>query len=266
MRSNLAPMGMDEVRANCPAAFQTEAHPDRTEKYVHISTEPVIAAMRAAGYGVSRAQQTHSRAADARGFARHLLSFRPLEGFSKPSVGGAVPEVVLLNSHDGNCAYRLHVGLYRFVCENGLMTGEHFESISVRHRGSPAFTVVEESEKIFKEYVPRLKEWVANAESTILTKRDQQNFAQEAAEIRFGKGEPPFDPNLLLNVRREADAGDNVWSIYNRVQENVMRGGIEFQNINGRRCVTKPINRVTKDVIYNQKLWTAANDYMAQAA
>jgi len=259
-------MGLEEVRGHCPAAFQTEAHPDRTDKYVHISTEPVIQAMQAAGYGVSRAQQTRTRAADKAGFARHLLSFRPLEGFSKPSVGGAVPEVVLLNSHDGNCAYRLNVGLYRFVCENGLMMGDTFESISIRHRGSPALTVVEESEKIFKEYVPRLKEWVAEADGCILTPRDQLHFAQDAMEVRFGKGDAPFDPKELLHVRREADKGDSLWSVYNRVQENAMRGGIEFQNANGRKCVTKPINRVTKDVIYNQKLWTAANDYLRVAA
>lgn len=263
MRSNLVPLSMDQIREACPAVFQEEAHVSRSDRYVHISTEPVLAAMHAAGYGVSKAQQTRTRAADKRGYARHLLAFRPLEGFQKAHVGDAIPEIVLLNAHDGNCAYRLHVGLFRLVCENGMIAGNQFETISIRHRGAPALEVAEQSTRILEEYVPKLKQWVDKAQSTVLTAPQQMKFAQEAQIIRFP--EAPFDAKELLRERRKADHGDDVWHVFNRVQENLMRGGIEFQNANGRNCITKPIERVTKDVIFNQKLWNLAHGILEAA-
>lgn len=241
-----------------------EPHPDRSNQYVHIGTEPVIHAMMEAGYGVSRAQQTNTRRAESAGFARHLLCFRPLKGFDRNKVGDGIPEVVLINSHDGNCAYRLHVGLFRLVCENGMVAGRNFESIQVRHRGSPALEVVEQSQHIFDTYVPRLKTWVEAAETTILTPRQQNKFARDALEIRFDPG--AFDAKELLVVRRDADEGDDLWHVYNRIQENLMRGGIQYVNANGRHCETRPINRVTKDIIFNQRLWDAANEYLPEAA
>lgn len=263
MRSN-NPIPKDTIRELCPAVFQDAPHPDRSDKYVYISTETVLDAMLEAGFGVSRAQQTRARSAEAAGFARHLLSFRPLRSFNVAKVGDAIPEVVLLNSHDGNCAYRLHVGIFRLVCENGMVAGRNFESIQIRHRGTPALEVVEQTHHIFDNYVPRLQNWVGLAQDFKLTPRQQNQFAREAQLIRYDKD--AFDPKELLVVRRDEDEGDSLWHVYNRVQENLMRGGIEFKNANGRQCETKPINRVTKDVIYNQKLWDLASDLLPEAA
>ncbi|RKZ02816.1 hypothetical protein DRQ25_18280, partial [Candidatus Fermentibacteria bacterium] len=106
MRSN-NPLTLEQIAEACPAVFQEEAnHAKVSDKYQHISTLPVLNAMAEAGFGVSRAQQTNTRSAAAQGYARHLLSFRPLSVFNDNTVGDAIPEVVLINSHDGNSSYR----------------------------------------------------------------------------------------------------------------------------------------------------------------
>jgi hypothetical protein len=51
-------------------------------------------------------------------FARHLLRFRHADHLSAPAVGGEVPELVLLNSHDGTSAYKFLTGIFRLVCSN----------------------------------------------------------------------------------------------------------------------------------------------------
>lgn len=265
MRATNAPLSIEQIKRAAPAVFQKNPHPERSGKYVHISTEPVLQKMLDAGYGVSRAQQTNARNPERAGFARHLLAFRPVNSFTKEAkVGNIVPEVVLLNSHDGNCSYRLHVGMYRLVCANGMIAGNDFETIKVRHMGEQAEQVFEESERIFENYVPRLVDWVDRAEHTKLTTRQLTSFAQMAYDIRFGKG--AFDPKELLRVRRKDDEGDDLWHVFNRVQENLMRGGIEYKTPTGRTMITKPIDRVTKDVIFNQRLWDAANEFMSEAA
>ena len=46
------------------------------------------------------------------------------------------------------------------------------------------------------------------------------HLATQAAEIRFGKGHR-VDVSQLLNVVREEDKGDDVWTVFNRIQENL---------------------------------------------
>jgi hypothetical protein len=59
------------------------------------------------------------------------------------------PEVVVINSHDGACAFRLIAGLYRLVCSNGLMVSDgEIASIAVRHTGNILQDVVEGSYSI----------------------------------------------------------------------------------------------------------------------
>ena len=264
MRSHLMPLTNEQILEEAPSVGADSPHPKTSGVYVPISTLQVVETMKEAGYGVSRAQQTKSRDPSMRVYGRHLLTFRPLDAFSKPSVGDAVPEVILINSHDGNCSYRLHVGLFRFVCANGIIAGHTFETVSIRHRGMEAMDVVTASESIFKEHVPKLRNWVESAAETKLSKKKQLEFATEAQAIRFEKGS--FDPVQLLDCRRIADAGDDLWRVYNRVQENVMAGGIGYKDSAQRNRHTRPINRVTKDVIFNQQLWDVANEFLPSQA
>jgi hypothetical protein len=142
-----------------------------------------------------------------------------------------------------------------------MIVGNSFETVKIRHRGNIAEQVLEETQHIFETYVPKLHDWVDKASDLKLTKQKQNKFAQAAQIIRFP--DKPFDAKELLTVRRTEDEGDDLWSVFNRVQENLMRGGIQFKNANGRNCVTKPIERVTKDVIFNRKLWDEANELLA---
>jgi hypothetical protein len=263
MRSD-SPLTLDQIRKAAPAVFQDNPHPDRSGQYVHISTEEVLQAMQDAGYGVARAQQTNARAAEAMGYARHLLAFRPLEAFGKTTVGDAIPEVILVNAHNGLCSYQLTVGLFRLVCANGMVAGRSFEHVQIPHRGDAAMRVVDGTQHIFEHYVPRLQEWQHKASTTTMGPRQQSKFAEQAQLIRFP--DKPFDHRDLLKARRGADEGDSVWHVYNRVQENLMKGGINTVSATGRNLLTKPIHRVTKDVIYNRQLWDLASSYIKEAA
>jgi hypothetical protein len=48
-----------------------------------------------------------------------------------------VPEIVLVDSHDRSSAYRVFSGVFRLVCENGMIVqSSDFGSFSIRHSGS----------------------------------------------------------------------------------------------------------------------------------
>ena len=263
MRSN-TPISLDEIRQNVPSAFATRPREDTTsEKYTHISTSNVLEAMLDAGYGVSRAQQKRTHDSAAMPFARHLLAFRPLDSFNELSVGDAIPEVILINGHDGRCAYQLFAGIFRLVCENGMITGDNFAGFRIAHRGDIVQGVISASEQIW-QMLPKLAEWQRRASETILGSTTQLAFAEDAMKIRFGT-QRPFLAGELLKVRRREDEGDDLWHVFNRIQENAMNGGIAGKSATGRHVVSKPINRVTKDVIFNQKLWNTAETYLEAA-
>ena len=259
------PLTLAEIKTHCPAAFHNAPKPGRSERYVHLPTSQLITRMMDNGYGVSRAQQKHTRAEEDMATTRHLLAFRPLDTFSQPVIAGAAtPEVLLVSSHDGTTAFGLFVGMFVFVCANGLMAGENFFSEKIQHRGDAADKLVVKSDEVIEHFVPKLNTWCKDAQSTIMSPFEIGEFCGKAMKIRHGADEP-YSPLELANHRRPEDDGSSVWQVYNRVQENLMQGGVEGKTASGRRSVLRPINRVTKDVTYNQKLWDLAGSYLEAA-
>lgn len=261
MRAEQA-LSIEQVREAAPAVFQTAPHRRTSERYTPISTMKVLEPMLKEGFTIHRAQQKNVRHVSNEPYARHLICLRP-PGDHKPTVGGVVPEVVIVNGHDGYTSYHVYLGMYRFVCANGMMLGTQFEHYSIEHRGDIVGMVHDATRKIW-EKVPDMYEWIRRAEATNMPIKKQNEFAERAMEIRHGD-KRPYDPKELLSTRRKEDEGMTLWPVYNRVQENLLKGGIEGRSANNRRVVSRPIARVTRDVEYNRKLWDLAAEY-ARAA
>lgn len=59
----------------------------------------------------------------------------------------------------------------------------------------------------------------------------------------------------LLTVRRTEDRAPDLYTTFNRVQENVIRGGIAGRNANGRRMRTRAVTGIDSDNKFNRALW-----------
>ncbi|GHL74580.1 hypothetical protein ECZU34_23280 [Escherichia coli] len=57
--------------------------------------------------------------------------------------GQHVPEIILLNSHDGTSSYQMLPGYFRFVCQNGCVCGQSLGEVRVPHRGNVVDRVIE---------------------------------------------------------------------------------------------------------------------------
>lgn len=111
----------------------------------------------------------------------------------------------------------LSLGVYRQVCGNGLwaMRDDVKEKILNPHDLDHALNSIEtESNQMIKQF-ERIRE-------IELSQSGQFGYAQKALQIRFGQI-PNIDYKQLLNVNRDADKGDNVWKVYNRIQENLTK-------------------------------------------
>ena len=80
--------------------------------------------------------------------------------------------------------------------------------------------------------------------------------------------ESPITPAQVLNVRRSADVENSVWNVFNRAQENIIRGGVPYtqRDDNGRRVAyrrTREIKGVDQNTSVNRALWALAEEMKA---
>ena len=102
-------------------------------------------------------------------------------------------------------------------------------------------------------------EAVAQMRATTLTQGQQIDFARQALARRFPQsGAAPVAPVQLLERRRMADVGDDVWRTFNAVQEHVLRGGLPGRTARGRVMHTRRIRAIRENVRLNAGLWSLA--------
>ncbi|TYC80496.1 DUF945 domain-containing protein, partial [Stappia sp. BW2] len=69
-----------------------------------------------------------------------------------------------------------------------------------------------------------------------------------------------IQPSQLLNTRRTGDRENDLWTTFNVVQENAIRGGLEarFRDEHGRlrRSSSRAVKGIDQDVKLNKALWT----------
>jgi hypothetical protein len=243
------------LRQRAPAVFADRQFDKTGANYVFISTQQLVEALRDVGFHPTDARQRWSRG-DRLSYARHMIRFRASESVS---VVDCTPEVILINSHDATSAYQLRGGLYRLVCCNGLIVSlADFGVVRVPHRGNVIASVVDGARRIMDQLngIGPIIERMARTE---LDQRARETFAQRALELRYRHRERfPFQADRLLQSRREADQGNTLWCVYNRVQENVICGGIDGKSVTGRHTRSRRITAVQEDVRLNVALWHEA--------
>ena len=245
-----------DLRSSIPAAFATGAAPTTGSRFVFINTAELIAALRDEGFRPTEVLQSRSRRSNA-GYARHMLRFRHIR--DSVTLVDAIPELILINAHDGTSAYQLRSGLYRPICTNGMMTelGD-FGLIRIPHRGDIVTNVVEGARHISHGFADlgRVVEQMARRE---LTRAEQLRFAENAALIRYCNGRAaPYPAETLLKPRRPDDVGPDLWHVYNVVHEHLMTGGDAGRTASGRNITSRRINEIRENVRINTTLWQLA--------
>lgn len=252
---------LDEVRKRAPAAFAEGAHESCSERYTFIPTEKVLAGLINVGFVVVQARQAGTRSLSTL-HARHVIRLR--RRFESVQLNDAVPEVIFMNSHDGTSAYQLRMAIYRAICTNGLIVSRAaFQTVCVAHRGNIVDEVIEGALQMAERF-PELAAEVERMEQKRLTSDQQHGLACKALAIRYpDTGAIAMNPVELLNCRRLEDSGDDLWRVFNRVQENLICGGLSRKLGDGRVRYSRRITSIREDVRINNSLWDLAREVLA---
>jgi hypothetical protein len=176
------------------------------------------------------------------------------------------PQIVMRNSHDGSSRFEIWSALFRKVCSNGLIVSDTdiVQPIHVRHNSR----VVYEAMYAVADLVERQKgvlEYINTMRGLKLAKPQQIAYAAKALELR-----PNISASLpaeaLLVERRVQDKGDDLWHVYNRVQENLMQGGMERETANKQKRKVSAVNCISAGLEINAHLWALSMEVIAKAA
>lgn len=256
----------DEMHRIAPSIFATEAHESRSERFAPIPTIEVLRALTKEGFAPVGMKQSKTRDESRKETTKHLIRLRPVNDLAEYHVGDTVCEIILKNANDGSSAYDLMAGLFRIRCLNSLVaqTGT-LDSLKVRHSGEVAKKVIEGTYRVLGEAQKALAA-PADWSKIGLTDQDRGAFAEAAHVLRFGDAEgnvtTPIKPTALLRARRYDDCERDVWSTFNVVQENVIKGGVHGAGYDANKRWTsrtsRAVNGIDQDVRLNKALWILA--------
>jgi hypothetical protein len=160
----------------------------------------------------------------------------------------AIASLTISNSCSGNKPLQLDLGAYRQVCSNGAVAFGGAELSNIQHtkvniRDLDLF-ISELSSKSNK-----LIDEINEMKNKNMSCDEIKRFAYNAAKLRFNEDDNKFDIDALLKVNRIEDEGSDVWTVFNRIQENL----------------TYDIKNKEEDIWLNKQLFNLANKEMVYA-
>ncbi len=173
-------------------------------------------------------------------------------------------EIILINSHDGASSYQMLAGMFRFVCCNGLVVGKVVEDIRIPHKGNIQGEVIEGAFRVLEEF-ETVDASTEGMKALTLKPEEEGAFATAALALRFGERTedqppPPITAEQLIEARRPEDLGHSLWTTFQRVQENTLRGGQPGRSVQGRRIHTRAVGSIDRGVSLNRALWVLAEE------
>jgi hypothetical protein len=248
-----------------PSIFAESAKHDRSERYTQIPTIQVVEALRSEGWMPVFANETKVRDIESRGFGKHMLRFRHSDDIGRTiNLADRFNEIVLLNSHDGTSSYQLNAGIFRLACANGMVVSDSMlETQRIRHKGDIVNNVIEGVYSIV-DSLPEVNDKIDQYKSIMLNHQEQSILAKTAIALKWEEDKAPVGESQILRVRRNEDNHGDLWTTFNRIQENVLKGGLRGYTIddNGRhrRTTTREVKAVSENVRLNKALWMLADE------
>ena len=252
------------IKSIAPSVFAEKPSSEVSKHYTHIPTERVIDDMEVLGWKPIEAKEVKARKNSTKGFQKHLLVFRNEDVVINGEDGDTVfPQILMTNSHDGKNAFTFQAGLYRLICSNGLVIADQqFEDVKMRHMGYS----FEDLQDLIKDMVEKLPLTVESMNRMKATEMEQEaiiKFAKDALLTRFTKPEMnriQINLDEFVKPVRKEDAGSDLWSVFNVVQEKLITGDFDYRSA-GKARKAREIKNFKQDMKINKELFNVALEY-----
>jgi len=253
----------DQIRNSSPLVFaDTPTNPDVSKKYLFVNTETIIDDLEKLGWLPVQAAQRKGRKKEGTIFSKHMVAFQnPEIKITSKDGDDAYPRILLTNSHDGMQAFKFSVGIFRLVCSNGLVVAdEKFSDFKIKHKGY-SFEELRNVVRQAVEDLPNRVQVMNDMKSRILTETEKRKLAIDAMLIRAGVNTLQYDEETIdeiLEPKRQADKGDDLWRVFNVVQEKITQGDFHAALTGAKVRKVRKIKSFEKDMKVNKELFKLA--------
>ena len=258
-------LGKKELSEMAPSIFTMTPSNEVSEKYTHIPTEQVIDDMELLGWKPVDAKEVKARTKNTQGVQKHMLVFRNDDVIINGEDGDVVyPQILITNSHDGKNAFQFTAGLFRMICENGLIIAtDEFADLKMRHMGY-TFEDLQVLIKDMVEKLPLTVESMNKMKNIELEEEKIIDLAKSLLDIRVEGTDNTYDPSAIeevLEVQRKKDEGLGLWEVFNRVQENIIEGNFHYKTKKGKVRQARVIKNFKQDIDLNKGMFKKAMEY-----
>lgn len=253
----------EQIKNSAPLVFaETPTNPDVSGKYLFVNTETIIDDLAKLNWLPVQVAQRKGRKKEGTIFSKHMVAFQnPDIKITSKDGDDAYPRILLTNSHDGMQAFKFSVGIFRLVCSNGLVVAdEQFSDFKIKHKGYN-FDELRDVVRQAVEDLPNRVQVMNNMKNRILTVEEKNKLALDAMLIRAGIDTLEYDQETIqeiLEPQRKADQGDDLWKVFNVVQEKIINGNFHAALKGAKVRKVRRIKSFEKDIEVNKKLFKLA--------
>ena len=254
----------EQIRNSSPLVFaDAPTNPDLSEKYLFVNTETIIDDLDKLGWLPVQAAERKSIKKEGTIFSKHMVAFQnPNIKISSEDGDDAYPRILLTNSHDGMQAFKFSVGIFRLVCSNGLVVAdEKFSDFKIKHKGY-TFGELRNVVRQAVEDLPNKVQVMNDMKNRILTEDEKRKMALDAMLIRAGVKELQYDEETITDIldpKRDADKGDDLWRVFNVIQEKITQGDFHAALTGAKVRKVRKIKSFEKDIKVNKELFKLAS-------
>jgi hypothetical protein len=264
---------IDDYKESVPSIFSESPAPFMSPKYKFANTYELCKEIENNGWRLHSAYQTRLNKRspiEYKQYSNHIVTFRK-SNYDSLKVDDLIPCLYLTNSHNGSSTLKLHSGLHRVVCSNGLVTPmKELANINISHNSPRIYDV----KNFLENYMDTYKDLGNTVKDMIeieLNDNDKVKFAKLAIQARFVNQDMPQIeiPKLLDSIRPE-DNTKNLWGTFNVIQEKLSKGIFDTikSNLNsdGKVKVRKArsIDDQFRYMDFNSKIWSLAKSKLEQ--
>lgn len=214
---------------------QTQKLPTLSNNYGFVSTEALLDVFKSKGWVIDSVYVNKVRLIEKDGFQKHMIrmihpDFPAIPGLTENNKSR--PQLVLLNSHDGSSALRVFTGLIRLACMNGIITGKSVLDFKAIHSKNITEKLGAGIESLVDSF-PEMYSQLLRLQNTTFSADQLNKLVDFACELRLGKNKDITEiyRETVCSPLRNEDTEADAFTILNRIQEKLIRGGITYSQV-----------------------------------
>lgn len=263
----------EQILRSAPAVFATAPKSTTSDRYLFVETHELLKGMMQEGWSCVSAVQTMNKKStvEMRNTNKHALFFARSEmlGRNLDNVGDTTPLIKVENSHNGLSSFSLSTGFFRKACSNGLTVPETIYSApTVKHTKNMYHEVIDATYKVLNDF-PKLMSMQEALKGIELSHEEKLIMSDTAAELFFSREEREqlnalskrygndryLLESQLISARRYDDRKNDLWTVSNVIQENLIRGNIRVVNSDQRLQYKRKVTSIDRDNEIHEKLF-----------